>query len=75
MTTDQWVIPFYKKQFEWLHDVETEMASYLQQEADNIEEQIGVNFKSMLDIGAGIGSIARHFRRPRQRHDNVRTCT
>ena len=59
MTTDQWVIPFYRKQFEWLHDVETEMANYLQQEADNIEEQIGVNFKSMLDIGAGIGSIAR----------------
>jgi ubiquinone/menaquinone biosynthesis C-methylase UbiE len=59
MTTNQWVIPFYKKQFEWLHDVETEMASYLKQEAENIEEQIGVNFKSMLDIGAGIGSIAR----------------
>ena len=59
MTTNQWVIPFYKKQFEWLHDVETEVASYLTQEAENIEEQIGVNFKSMLDIGAGIGSIAR----------------
>lgn len=59
MITDQWVIPFYKKQFEWLRDVEEEMASYLQQSADKIEEQIGVTFESMLDIGAGVGSIAR----------------
>ena len=29
MTTNQWVIPFYKKQFEWLHDVEAEMEKLL----------------------------------------------
>ncbi|WP_252504351.1 bifunctional 2-polyprenyl-6-hydroxyphenol methylase/3-demethylubiquinol 3-O-methyltransferase UbiG [Sporosarcina sp. Marseille-Q4943] len=59
MTTDQWVIPFYQKQFKWLRDAEAEMANYLQIEANNIEEQIGIEFNSMLDIGAGIGSIAR----------------
>lgn len=59
MTTNQWIIPFYQKQFEWLRDAEEEMASYLQQDADKIEEQIGAQFESMLDIGAGIGSIAR----------------
>ncbi|MDW0117509.1 class I SAM-dependent methyltransferase [Sporosarcina thermotolerans] len=59
MTTNQWVIPFYQKQFEWLQDIEDEMTGYMQKEADTIEEQIGVKFKSMLDIGAGIGSIAR----------------
>lgn len=59
MTTNEWVIPFYKKQFEWLRDIETEMASYLEKEAERIEEQIGDKFETMLDIGAGIGSIAR----------------
>ncbi|MDN4608780.1 class I SAM-dependent methyltransferase [Sporosarcina highlanderae] len=59
MTTNQWVIPFYKKQFEWLRDIEDEMAVYLQKDADTIEEQIGVKFETMLDIGAGVGSIAR----------------
>ncbi|MFC5602766.1 class I SAM-dependent methyltransferase [Sporosarcina koreensis] len=59
MTTNQWVIPFYKKQFEWLRDAEAGMASYLQSDADKIEEQIGGKFETMLDIGAGVGSIAR----------------
>ncbi|WOV86921.1 class I SAM-dependent methyltransferase [Sporosarcina oncorhynchi] len=59
MTTNEWVIPFYKYQFEWLRDIESEMTSYLEKDAEKIEEQIGNNFESMLDIGAGIGSIAR----------------
>lgn len=59
MTTNEWVIPFYRKQFEWLRDIESEMANYLQKDAEQIEEQIGIEFETMLDIGAGIGSIAR----------------
>ncbi|GEN84519.1 N-methyltransferase [Sporosarcina luteola] len=59
MTTNEWVIPFYRKQFEWLRDIESDMTSYLQKDAEKIEEQIGIKFKTMLDIGAGIGSIAR----------------
>ncbi len=59
MTTNEWVILFYKKQFEWLRDIEEEMESYLNKEAEEIERQIGVKFESMLDIGAHIGSIAR----------------
>ena len=59
MTTEKWVIPFYTKQFEWMRDTEKEMARYLEEDAKTIEEQIGVKFETMLDIGAGVGSIAR----------------
>lgn len=60
MTTDQWVIPFYKKQFEWLNpNIELEMMDDTSSQVDEIEEQIGRPFETMLDIGAGTGIMAR----------------
>ncbi|WHY26671.1 class I SAM-dependent methyltransferase [Bacillus wiedmannii] len=49
---------FYKKQFELLsHDINNE--NWLQEVAEEIQEQVGYPFQTMLELGAGNGGFAR----------------
>ncbi|MFF2755881.1 class I SAM-dependent methyltransferase [Psychrobacillus sp. NPDC058041] len=54
---ENWVHPFYKKQFEYFHDSLDDLNDY-KKEVALIHEQVGKPFKDVLEIGAGSGILA-----------------
>lgn len=56
--TQSWVKPFYRKQFEWMNN-DIDMSAELEIQVTEIIEQIGIEVHTMLDIGAGMGEVAR----------------
>lgn len=60
MTTNKWVLPFYQKQFEWLDSsMEDRMNENIERQVDEVQEQVGKTYETMLEIGAGSGILAR----------------
>ncbi|OMC81586.1 hypothetical protein BK128_21670 [Viridibacillus sp. FSL H7-0596] len=54
---DNWVQPFYKRQFEVYQDPLDDINDY-KKEVALIHEQVGTTFKDVLEIGAGSGILA-----------------
>ena len=54
---ENWVQPFYKRQFEYYHDSLDNLNDY-KKEITLIDEQVGKSFQVVLEIGAGSGLLA-----------------
>lgn len=55
----KWIEQFYKQQFNFLYDSYGNIpTSYFEKEVQLISEQIGKSFSTVLELGAGVGTIA-----------------
>ena len=54
---ENWVQPFYKREFEYYHDSLDNLNDY-KKEITLIDEQVGKSFQDVLEIGAGSGLLA-----------------
>lgn len=53
-----WQKKFYEKQFDFINDHNYNDSLFYQQEAEAIQEQIGKQYETVLELGAGYGKLA-----------------